>query len=286
MHERISEYSTRQVSAIVGWSDRRVRYWARAGVVASRSSAGRYRYTFQDIVTLRTVRALTERVAPARARRVIRALARQLPAGRAASSVHVMTEGTRVVARDALSAWEPENGQALLDFDAARSGGHVSRLPVRNAAVIALEGAPGALVSTAAEWFRRGLEAETAGRVVDAQYAYANACRADPAHAPARINLGRLWHSQGKLREAHRLYREALAIAPDDATAWFNLGVVLEDGGDLRNAVSSYLRAIDRAPDLPDAHYNLARLYQQRGNLEAAVRHFSRYRSLTRRRDS
>lgn len=285
MHERLTEYSTRQVSAIVGWSDRRVRYWARAGLIATkRAPDGRYRYSFQDIVTLRTVRALlADRVTARRARRVLRAIEHQLPPGRGPSSVHLLTDGARIVARDALSSWEPENGQTRFDFEAAQSAAiEVRRLPAGDASAAA----EALAAATAAEWFQRGLEAEAAERASDAQFAYANACRADPRHAHARINLGRLWHAQGKLREAHRLYREALAIDPDDATAWFNLGVVLEDGGDIRNALSSYLRALDCAPDLADAHYNLARLYQQRGDLKAAVRHFSRFKTLTRGRES
>ncbi len=281
MHEQMTEYSTRQVSAIVGWPDCRVRYWARAGLVASKRCArGPYRYSFQDIVTLRAARTLmTGSVTSRRVGRALRALANQLPPGRAASSVNLLTEGARIVARDAASSWEPENGQTLLEFDAAPRDPAVRKLPASGG-----KQAPSA--SAAAEWFERGLEAETAGRVADAEAAYANACRADPAHAPARINLGRLRHSAGALREAHKLYREALAIAPEDGTAWFNLGVVLEDGGDLRNALSSYLRAIDRAPDLPDAHYNAARLYQQRGDLAAAGHHYSQFKSLTRSRDS
>lgn len=276
----MTDYSTRQVSAIVGWPDRRVRYWARNGLLAcERSAGGRYRYSFQDIVTLRRVRRLmTDSVTSRRVGRVIRALSKQLPAGRPASSVSLVTDGARILARDAHATWEPENGQTLLEFDTVENDPRIGRLRAGHAS--------GAGPSQAAEWFARGLEAETAGRAEEAERAYSNACAADPGHAHARINLGRLRHAAGDLRDAHRLYREALAIAPDDATAWFNLGVVLEDGGDLRNALTSYLRALDRAPDLPDAHYNAARLYQQRGELAAAGHHYSQYKRLTRRPES
>lgn len=271
----MSEYSTRQVSAIIGWPDCRVRYWARAGLVASKpTSGGRYRYSFRDIVTLRTVRSLTAGpVTSRRLTRVMRALARQLP-DRPPSSVPLAAEGTRIVARDAGSAWEPENGQRVLEFEASAG--------TEAGAVAPLTARPAPARAGAAAWFERGLEAEAAGRDAEAETAYRNACEADAGHAPARINLGRLRHGAGALREAHRLYREALAIEPRDATAWFNLGVVLEDGGDLRNALASYLRTLELAPDLPDAHYNAARLYQQRGELASAGHHYSQFKRLTR----
>lgn len=272
----MSDYSTRQVSAIVGWPDRRVRYWARTGLVASRpATGGQYRYSFQDIVTLRTVRSLMAgRVTSRRVTRVMRALARQLPPGRAPSSVPLAAEGERIVARDAASAWDPENGQRLLAFEADE---------VAEAGIVApLTATPAPAASSAAAWFERGLEAEAAGRDAEAQDAYRSACEADPRHAPARINLGRLRHGAGALREAHQLYREALALVPHDATAWFNLGVVLEDGGDLRNALASYLKALEHEPALPDAHYNAARLYQQRGELVTAGHHYSQFKHLTR----
>jgi tetratricopeptide (TPR) repeat protein len=66
----------------------------------------------------------------------------------------------------------------------------------------------------------------------------------------------------------------------------FNLGVVLEDRGNVGSAIACYKLAIDADPDIAEAHYNLARLYVKQSEESEAIRHYARYKSLTRKKDS
>ncbi|MBK7860646.1 MAG: tetratricopeptide repeat protein [Archangiaceae bacterium] len=102
---------------------------------------------------------------------------------------------------------------------------------------------------------------------------YLEAVAANPKHADAHVNLGRLLHTRGRLREAEAHYVAALVVRPDDATAIFNLAVVLEDLGRHDDAVTRYQEAIAADPQCVDAYFNLARLYEKKGEKIAAIRH-------------
>lgn len=142
---------------------------------------------------------------------------------------------------------------------------------------------PPAVVPDAETWFRLAceLEEDDPGAARDA---YARALALDSRHADARINLGRLLHTEGLLAEAEAHYRAALAVRPDDATAAFNLGVVLEDLERRDEAIAAYEQALASDPGYADAHYNLARLHEDRGDRAAALRHLRVYRRLTQGR--
>jgi DNA-binding transcriptional MerR regulator len=84
-------YTTRDVARLLGLSEAQVRSQARVGYLApDRGPRNAYRFSFQDLVLLRTAKALSEaRVSPRRIRRALRALARELPAGRSLSGVRI-----------------------------------------------------------------------------------------------------------------------------------------------------------------------------------------------------
>lgn len=62
----------------------------------------------------------------------------------------------------------------------------------------------------------------------EAQRAYQEALRLQPAFVEAHVNFGLLNHNAGELKEAETCYRRALQYGPDSALAHFNLAVVLE----------------------------------------------------------
>lgn len=272
-------YSTREVAELLAIPAQRVRTLARAAglVDPGRSVRKPLEFTFQDVVLLRTAKSLQEAsLPPHRIRRTMKALAARLPAGRPLSAVRVQLEGSRVVARDRNTAWEPESGQTLLDFT-----GHEPSKKV--APMVREPSEPRRVAATADDWFEAALECERAGANQEAEHAYESAIQLDPQHVAATINLGRLRHVAHALSEAEALYRRALALEPNHPTARFNLGVVLEDCGATQAAIAEYQEAIRLDPKVADVHYNLARLYQQAGDQLAALRHFSRFKSLTRR---
>jgi tetratricopeptide (TPR) repeat protein len=111
--------------------------------------------------------------------------------------------------------------------------------------------------------------------------AYAEAVAADPHHADAHVNLGRLLHQQGRLREAEAHYVAALVSRPTDATACFNLAVVLEDLGRIDDAIARYRETLELDPHVVDAYFNLSRLYEKKGEKVAAIRNLKDYRRLS-----
>jgi tetratricopeptide (TPR) repeat protein len=272
-------YSTREVAELLAVPAQRVRSLARAaGLLDPERAPGKpYEFTFQDVVLLRTAKGLTDaKLDPRRIWRAIKALSDQLPADRPLSAVRVQIEGSRVVVRDNNAAWEPETGQAILDFSVQELSKKVAPL-VRESVRQSW-----ATAATADQWFETGLECELLGAAQEAETAYRAALNLERDHVAATINLGRLRHMARALPEAEDLYRQALAIAPDHPTAHFNLGVVLEDRGATEAAIAEYKEAVRLDPRVADVHFNLARLYQQAGDQQAALRHFSQFKHLTR----
>jgi tetratricopeptide (TPR) repeat protein len=275
----MKSYTTRDVARLLGLSEPQVRAQARAGfLVVSRGPRNSYRFSFQDLVLLRTARELSHaRVSPRRIRSALRRLVRQLPAGRALSEVRILADGDRVVVRDDGSAWNPESGQLQIDFAVAELATRAAPIARRLArsARRADEGL------SASQWFELGLDLEAAAPD-DARGAYARVLALEPGHADAHVNLGRLLQLSGRTAEAAEHYRLALHSHSSHSTAAFNLGTALEDLGQRPQAIEAYRRAIQSDREFADAHFNLARLYERVGRRAAALRHLRAYKELER----
>jgi tetratricopeptide (TPR) repeat protein len=274
----MKSYTTRDVARLLGLSEAQVRSHARVGYLApDRGPRNAYRFSFQDLVLLRTAKALSEaRIAPRRIRRALRALTRELPAGRSLSGIRISSEGKRVVVSDGSAAWNPESGQFLFDFHVAELAGQAAPVARRLARQARRSEEP----LTAEQWYDLGTDLETAAPD-DAQDAYARAVSLDPMHAAARVNLGRLLQDAGRPAEAAEQYRAALAAQPAHPTAAFNLGTALEDLGQRADAIAAYRKALEADAEFADAHFNLARLYERVGNRAAALRHLRAYKQLS-----
>ena len=274
----MKSYTTRDVAKLLGLSEAQVRSQARVGYLApDRGPRNSYRFSFQDLVLLRTAKALREaRIAPRRIRRALRTLAGQLPAGRSLSGVRISSEGDRIVVRDGHQTWNPESGQLLLDF-------HVAELASR-AAPTARRLARRARRSddplTADQWYSLGVDLESAAPE-DARDAYSRAVALDPRHASARVNLGRWLQEDGHPELAIAEYRAALGSQARHPTAAFNLGTALEELGRRPEAIEAYRKALAADDRFADAHFNLARLYEQTGKRSAALRHLKAYKMLS-----
>lgn len=128
--------------------------------------------------------------------------------------------------------------------------------------------------------FSRAVAEEESGELEDALQSYLEAVAANPLHADAHVNVGRLLHQMGRLAEAEAHTVAALVSRPDDATATFNLAVVLDDLGRVDEAIARYQESIALDPRCVDAYFNLARLYESKGEKVAAIRHLKDYRRL------
>lgn len=273
----MKSFSTREVADLLDMSVEEVRDNARAGYLhPGRGPNNTYRFSFQDLVLLRTAKALAgARVSPRRLRRALRRLTRQLPGGRPLSEVRITAEGDRVVVRDGDSAWMPDSGQLVLDFNVADLAHRVAPLARRR--VDAARQAQPEL--TADQWYELACDLEAAAPQ-EARDAYRRALELEPRHADAHVNLGRLLQEAGAIVAASEHYRAALTYEPAHATAAFNLGVALEDLGRRVEAAEAYKAALAADPDLADAHYNLAGVYERLGKRTAALRHLNAYRRM------
>jgi tetratricopeptide (TPR) repeat protein len=275
-------YSAEEVAKLLGLSVKRVRSYVRDGFLApALGDDGRPRFSFQDVVLLRTAAGLTAaRIAPARVRRALARLKQQLPEGRPLTGVAIAAEGNRIVVRDGGARWNPESGQVLFDFRVAELARGIAELKPKPAAAAADDGAR---APAGDDWYQVGCGREDEGDADGAIAAYRRTIEADAAHADAHINLGRLMHERGDTAAALQCYETALALRPEDALAAFNLGVTLEDAERLDDAADAYRRAIEADPRAADAHYNLAGVFERLGDRAAALRHLKTYKKLTGR---
>jgi tetratricopeptide (TPR) repeat protein len=255
---------------------------SRGFVAPARGPRREYRFSFQDLLVLRTARALVKAKVPARRiGRSLTALRRQLPQSVPLSGLTICAVGNDVVVRKGGNRWQAESGQYLLELDVSVAGESLQIVEIdgRPASPRAAEREARNAALEAQEWFERGLveEERNPGKAIEA---YERSRELDPRHVGARINLGRLHHEGGRFAQAERVYREALRECEADPTLWFNLGVLLEDTARHDEAVEMYQQAVTMDPDLADAHFNLARLYESLGRAQHAIRHLGEYRRL------
>lgn len=283
--QRAAHFDTAQAARIVGVTPRRLRQCVGAGLLdLPRDPRGRLQFGFVDLVVLRTMRGLMAKGVPiTQVARVLSSLRRQIGA-RALSELTIYADGRRVVAWDGRSRWQPDSGQFLFNFEAARVVQGARRVaalaPRRRDKHQPMPEPPSA---TAEEWCDLAMELEHESPI-EAQAAYRHALERDPTSVMAHINLGCLLHAAGHHAAAERHYRKALKCDGDHALAWYNLGVLLEDRGRPDEALPAYESAIAADPVLADAHYNAALLYEKTGRKQDAVRHFAIYRRLERKR--
>lgn len=272
----MESFTTRDVARLLGWSETQVRAQARAGFLTpQRGPQNRYRFSFQDLVLLRTARQLVlAHVPPGRIRRALCGLARQLPSGRALSELRIIADGEAILVRDEGCAWDPVSGQLQIDFALPELP------PPRPPSARALpQQAHSDSPQGAWDWFDLAVELEGTDPA-GASRAYLRALAHDPELADAHVNLGRLLQLAGQIEEAIEHYRLSIRAASNDPTGAFNLGTALEELGRWNDALAAYRQAIKADGHFADAHFNLARLYEQLGRRAEAIRHLRAYQRL------
>jgi tetratricopeptide (TPR) repeat protein len=244
-------------------------------VTPTRGPRNTLRFTFQDVVLLRT--ALQLRAANIAPRRIVQALTRlraELPDELPLSGIRVTAVGNDIAVRTGPAQWDAITGQHLLDFEVAEIKGDV----------VFLESTPRPkdAARQAEEWYDLGgqmMKSDAKG----AEQAYRNAIAlaAEPFYA-AYVDLGALLcESEGRCGDALRVFDEALALFPDDAVLHFNRAVALEGLDRLDEAERSYERCLELDPSYADAHHNLAILLESLGDKQGLLRHLNAYRRLT-----
>jgi tetratricopeptide (TPR) repeat protein len=265
------QYGVRDVERLLRLSRSTIRALTEAGFVSpARGPRNAWRFSFQDLIVLRTAQALVEADVPRRRiTRAVRALRRRLPEAMPFSGLSICAVGGRVVVKEGARHWQADSGQYLLSFEGDPQAGTLS--------VIAR--AEPASAHGAQDWFEQGLALEN----MDAEAAlaaYEKAIAADRARLDARINCGRLLHEIGRHREAEQVYRDAIEDCGAEAIVLYNLGVLLEDMARKADAAEAYEASLRVDPDFADCHYNLALLCGELGRAKDAIRHMARYRKL------
>jgi tetratricopeptide (TPR) repeat protein len=271
-------YTLSSLQSMLGLSRAVITGLIDAGFVSpTRGKRREYRFSFQDVVLLRTAHALQAAHIPPR--RIVRSLQRlksTLPDELPLSGLRISAVGSEVAVRSGDQHWEAESGQLLIDFEVKATPGSVSLLQSTQPAAAIVE-----IEDDARAWFDRGVALEAADPAA-AEQAYREAIRRAPADVDPALNLGVLLGNAGRAAQAVRVYEDAIAHAPDEALLHFNLGVALEDLGRPGHALDAYATSLRLDPTLADAHFNTARLHEQLGHAAKAIRHYSEYRRLQR----
>ena len=114
----------------------------------------------------------------------------------------------------------------------------------------------------------RGAVLQGLGRLGEAETAYREALRLNPAHGEAANNLGNVLRALGRLKESETACRRALALMPANPEACNNLGSTLRDLERYDEAAACCRRALELLPGYPDAHYNLGLVMLIQGDYE------------------
>ena len=276
------------MAELIGFNTDQVRHYVRRKLVhPARGPKGEFRFSFQDVVLLRTAKSLMDAsVTTRKAYRALVKLKQDLDQVKNLSSVRIFANGSRVVVRDDEHVWEVETGQTTLDFDAtdlSAPGGFVELAASRPTEEDIVEIGPRQIAALAKdsddldtdEWYNLGLDLEEV-EPERAPEAYKQSIRLDPKNADAHVNLGRLYQLKGDLKHAKRHYELALTARPGHQLAYYNLGTVFDELDEMEKASEYYVKA----PSIPDAHYNLARIRELQGDEVSALRHMRNYRDL------
>lgn len=277
-------YGVRDVEKLLRLSRGALRSLVAAGFVTpERGPRNALRFSFRDLIVLRTAQALS--IANIPHRRILRALRElraRLPEEMPLSGLSIGAFADHVVVREGANRWLAESGQYLLSFEGDPEQGTLRVIePAAPAGVV--DGDLSRLSAQGAALERSNAE--------HALIAYERAIAADASRLDARINFGRLLHELERYDDAETAYRDALAIArsernlssrADLSLLHFNLGVLLDELERPDEAIDEYEAALRADAGLADAHYNLALLHEERGEARAALRHMAQYRRLVK----
>src|SRR5690242_16687826 len=185
-------YNVQEVERVLRLTRSTIRGLVDAGFVNPERGARRaLRFSFRDLIVLRTARALIDAKVPRRRiRRSLEDLRRHLPEAMPLSGLSICAVGDRVVVRDGTTRFQADNGQYLLGLDVTLQNGvlHVvDRVEVTVNPGPAAAPAPAA--KTAEQWFNEALELEGADARA-ARGAYERAVSLDPNHLASWINWG------------------------------------------------------------------------------------------------
>lgn len=263
-------FTLKSVQQMLGLSRTTISAFIAAGFVTpERGQRGEHRFSFQDLMLLRTAYGLQQASIPPR--KILKSLIKlkkDLPEEVPLTGLRITAVGDKVVVRDRSGQWSAESGQLLMDFEVAQLAGTVSFLSATTSAA-------------EVDWFKKGESLELTDRCA-AEEAYKRAIELEPTRAWPYLNLGALMVEDGRLDDAVELYATAISWVPNQPLLHFNRALALEDQSRIQDSLDAYEQALAIDATFADAHYNSAVLLEKTGDVRGALRHFNAYRRLKR----
>ena len=232
----MQQFGVREVEKLLRLPRRTIHGLVKAGFVSPARGPGQtYRFSFQDLIVLRTAQALAAANVPAkRITRSLKELRRHLPESMPLSGLSIGAVGDRVVVKEGASRWQAESGQYLLAFEGDPAAGQlkvIQREPSR----------------TLEDDIDRGYALHQSGALEAAEAAYREALNAWGPDALLLFNLGVLLEDRGRKAEAAHSYQAALAADARMADCHYNLALLCEQLGRPQEAIrhmSQYRRLV------------------------------------------
>jgi tetratricopeptide (TPR) repeat protein len=225
----VHQFGVREVEKLLRLPRSTIRALVEAGFVTpSRGPRNTLRFSFQDLIVLRTAQALAAARVPAkRINRSLKELKRQLPETMPLSGLSIDAVGDRVVVKEGASRWQAESGQYLLAFEGDPVTGALK--------VIAPEAAP--TEESVEDRIDQGYDLHEAGRLKEAEAVYRRALEAHGPDALVLYNLGVLLEDMKRKEEAIEAYQAALNVDPVMADGHYNLALLCEELGKPQQAI-------------------------------------------------
>ena len=230
----------REVQKLLRLPRSTIRSLVDAGFVSpARGPRNAWRFSFQDLIVLRTAQALAAANIPSRRiARSMKELRRHLPDSMPLSGLSIAAEADKVVVREGTSRWRADSGQYLLAFEGSPADGSLTVLerpsPVDPDAYI-----------------ERGAALHEAGQLAEAEREYREGlenCGDDPV---LLYNLGVVLEELDRKSDAVAAYERALSGDPKFADCHYNIALLYEALGKLREAIrhmAQYRRLIQKKP--------------------------------------
>ena len=219
------QFGVREVEKLLRLPRSTIRALVQAGFVTpSRGPRNALRFSFQDLIVLRTAQALAAARVPAkRITRSLKELRRNLPASMPLSGLSISAAGDRVVVKEGAKSWQAETGQYVLEFEGDPTAGVLKVIQAEQPAVQAE--------------VEDGYDMHEAGRLQEAEAAYRRALDTQGPDALLLYNLGVLLQDMDRKLEAAESYEAALQLDPAMADAHYNLALLCEELGRARQAI-------------------------------------------------
>jgi tetratricopeptide (TPR) repeat protein len=220
----VHPYGVREVEKLLHLPRSTIQALVKAGFVApERGPRNAWRFSFQDLIVLRTAQALAAAKVPAkRITQSLKQLRRQLPESMPLSGLSIGAVGDRVVVKDGAGTRRADTGQYLLAFegDPARGALKVIEKKVETEDQINL-----------------GVSLHEAGRLDEAERVYRAEIAVRGDDTLLHYNLAVLLEDMGRKKEALEAYETALKVDPRFADCHYNLALLAEELGQGTKAI-------------------------------------------------